>query len=142
MQDRRSFLGQVIGLFVATQLPFTAEPVKISRFRKPANKLELADRRMRLFHLTEEQVSRCKIFVIAENGEKFWAPRIERRIINPEVGYAEFRPAGVKVNQTIIYKGMGFVDDQGYLMAENDFEHGPVTLIDGDAIVANYTISL
>jgi hypothetical protein len=139
--DRRNFLGSVIGTFVASQLPFIARPITVEK--------ELTDeRRARyqasLFDLSDSELKKYRLFVVAAGNIRFIAPAIKEIVREKRNGEMSigFKAEDITLSVPMVMLGQGIMMPASpHVILANRYSCG-VSMVPGDILKGHYILSM
>lgn len=145
MNNRRQFLGSVIGLYAATLLPFVAKANPLPTAIALTKKQRLLAAGHRIFITDSLQTLHKYTFnlLVVENGKviEIAGPNMKKVEIDKENGNAIFTAEDVNMKMTMTVKGLALLDIDGKKIAEADYRF-PVNFVNGDTLKQTYSFNL
>jgi hypothetical protein len=141
VETRRSFIGQVLGTLVGSQIPFVMREAAPKRVIQNT-KLDSYERMLRGFRVSEETLLRWRLIAVTHpNRELVWMPPLVKATRDIDKGKIKFEAQDLHVTGSIVFDGCQLVDDRGYFVREAKFS-GTIYMVAGDSLRITHTLHL
>jgi len=135
MDNRRGFLGSLVGFLGATQISFGNEIVE----QNQSKKLKFLNDCHRVFNCKESELLKYSAFVF---GNDFTLPCARLREVKRDLEklVCVFTVPPLNIKRTVTVQGLGILDPNGIEIVRNNY-CSYVSCVSGDTLRNTYTLS-
>lgn len=136
--DRRSFIGNVLGIIVSSQLPFKSEEALYK------DNFTCMDRIKAFIKLLDSDVRAIRqdyrMFIITNQNVRLWAPRIvDVQTEKIHTCRVVLQADEIKFTEAFTIEGVGIIDKRGNLIKQASMVN--ISVRNGDSLRVTYTLS-